>query len=131
MNVYFEGIWCRAKSEYNRYVKKNRCDLAISYSDVFVRLSKNDPEGQYPSKFIVSLQLQKNIRDLILKSNKDKLKIIYMFNSLNYETIKNLKTFLTGFDISLEYNLTIIESIEKPASNISALFDQIYYVKDD
>lgn len=131
MNVYFEGIWCRAKSEYNRYVKKNECDLAISYSDVFVRLSKNDPEGQYPSKFIVSLQIQKNIRDLIFKSNKDKLKIIYMFDSLNYETIKNLKTFLAGFNISLYYDLTIIESIEKPKPEIAELFNKINYVKDD
>lgn len=131
MNLFLEGIWCRTKSQFDRYINKNNYDLIISYPDISIRLSKNDPDGEYPSDFFISLHTQKLIRNLILNSEKDSLNIAYMFKELNFESVNNLKIFLNGFNINLYYYLIIIENIKNPSKKILNSFNKIIQIEDD
>ena len=133
MFLKVEGVWCKTKTEFDRFARSEQHDLAISFSDIQTRLVKSDPYGQEPSETIISLYIMKMVSK-ILEGRKEleNTKIVYMFKHLNPETVDNFKEYIASFeDYQLEYNLTVINRTDYPKRGVLSKFDNVKFVEND
>ena len=72
-------VWCKRRSEFDRYAKSEDYDTVISYSDIYGRLLKSDPYGNEPSDVIISLYIEKVLRGVFENPevNKDH-RLVYL-----------------------------------------------------
>lgn len=131
MLIILDGVWCRSKSEFNRFTNRFKYDKIISYPDIYTKLAKSDPDYTRPSNFIVSLEVQKIIYNLAKSTYSQNLKIAYMFEQIETKPIENLKSFLQTFNTELYFRLNIIEDAKMPEQQVINLFDQIKFIDDD
>ena len=96
MKLHVEGVWCKTRTEFERLAKSGEYDLTVSYFDIFNRLIKSDPYSKEPSDIIVSLYIRKLIQRLLsdtLEKEKEGAKILYMFKTLDTESVSGFKDF--------------------------------------
>lgn len=126
-------IWCKTRSEFDRYVKSENYDLVISYSDIYGRLLKSDPYGNEPSDVIISLYIEKMLRTLFEDEKCCKgQRLVYLLKNLDQETISNFKEFVSSMtDESYEVGLTIINRCDYPKKGVLSKFDNVRFIDND
>jgi len=130
MDLKIDGIWCKTKTEFNRYVKSEDYDVVVSYSDIYSRLLKSDPYGNEPSDVIVTLHIEKMFRGLLEKDNESP-RAAYLFKTLNQETVENLRDFISLLSESYKLDLTIINRCDYPEIGVLSKFDNVKFIDND
>jgi len=130
MDLKIDGIWCKTKTEFNRYVKSEDYDVIVSYSDIYSRLLKSDPYGNEPSDVIVTLHIEKMFRSLLEKDNNSP-KAAYLFKNLNQETVENFRGFIGLMSSSYQLDLTIINRCDYPEIGVLSKFDNVKFIDND
>jgi hypothetical protein len=146
MKLKVECIWCKTKTEFNRFAKftksqedydKSKTQI-ISYNDISDRLSKSDPYGAEPSETIVALHIQKLIKNLINKNKNledytvdDTANITYLLKNLNKENVVNFKNFLGEISGGVEFDLVVINREEGLDPGVLSKFDNVKFLDND
>lgn len=130
MDLKIDGIWCKTKTEFNRYVKSEDYDVIVSYSDIYSRLLKSDPYGNEPSEVIITLHIEKMFR-VLLEKNHDSPKAAYLFKDLNQETVENFRDFIGLMSKSYQLDLTIINRCDYPKIDVLSRFDNVKFIDND
>jgi hypothetical protein len=130
MNLKIDGIWCKTKTEFNRYVKAEDYDVIVSYSDIYSRLLKSDPYGNEPSDIIVTLHIEKMFRCL-LEREQESHRAAYLFKSLDQETVDNFRDFISLMSEEYQLDLTIINRCDYPKKGVLSKFDNVKFIDND
>ena len=135
MKLHVEGVWCKTRTEFERLAKSGNYDLIVSYFDIFNRLIKSDPYSKEPSDIIVSLYIRKLIQRLIddaLESEKDQAKILYMFKTLDGDSVLGFKEFVNDlFEDPFDLDLIIINRCDYPKRGVLSKFDNVRFIDHD
>jgi hypothetical protein len=135
MTFKVEGVWCKTKTEFEKLYRSNNYDLAVSYSDIYNRLMKSDPYNEEPSDVIISLYIRKIVKRAIeskLASDIPDLSIVYMFNTLDQESVSGLQEFMTDlFKEEFEMNLVVINRQDFPKQGVLSKFDNVRFIDND
>lgn len=133
MLLKVEGVWCKTRTEFDKFARSEQHDLAISFSDIQARLVKSDPYSQEPSETIISLYIMRLINKVMAERKlTEETKIVYMFKNLDRETVCNFKEFMDSFqDSTLEFNLTIINRTDYPKKGVLSKFTNVKFVEND
>ena len=146
MKLKVECIWCKTKTEFNKFAKETKQqedydkvkNQIISYNDISDRLSKSDPYGAEPSETIVALHIQKLIKNLINKnknledySEEDTANITYLLKNLNKENVVNFKNFLGEISGGVEFDLVVINRDEGLDPTVLSKFDNVKFLDND
>lgn len=135
MKLHVEGVWCKTRTEFERLAKSGDYDLIVSYFDIFNRLIKSDPYSKEPSDIIVSLYIRKLIQRLIddaLESEKDQAKILYMFKTLDGDSVLGFKEFVNDlFEDPFDLDLIIINRCDYPKRGVLSKFDNVRFIDHD
>ena len=109
--------------------------MIVSYFDIFNRLIKSDPYSKEPSDIIVSLYIRKLIQRLIddaLESEKDQAKILYMFKTLDGNSVLGFKEFVNDlFKDPFDLDLIIINRCDYPKRGVLSKFDNVRFIDHD
>jgi len=133
MLLKVEGVWCKTRTEFDRFARSEKHDLAISFSDIHARLVKSDPYNNEPSDTIISLYIMRMVSKL-LEERKiyENTRILYMFKNLDRETVCNFKDYIGSFEAyELEFNLTVINRTDYPKRGVLTQFDNVKFVEND
>lgn len=135
MNFKIEGIWCKTKTEFDKLYKSHNYDLAVSYPDIYSRLMKSDPYSEEPSDVIISLYIRKTVKkaiELKLANGDPEFNLIYMFNTLDVNSVSGLKDFMSDvFGTDFEMNLTIINRSDFPKHGVLSKFNNVRFIDND
>lgn len=135
MKLHVEGVWCKTRTEFERLAKSGDYDLIVSYFDIFNRLIKSDPYSKEPSDIIVSLYIRKLIQRLIddaVESEKDQAKILYMFKTLDGDSVLGFKEFVNDlFEDPFDLDLIIINRCDYPKRGVLSKFDNVRFIDHD
>lgn len=135
MKLHVEGVWCKTRTEFERLAKSGDYDLIVSYFDIFNRLIKSDPYSKEPSDIIVSLYIRKLIQRLIddaIESEKDQAKILYMFKTLDGDSVLGFKEFVNDlFEDPFDLDLIIINRCDYPKRGVLSKFDNVRFIDHD
>jgi len=133
MNLKIEGVWCKTRTEFDKLSKAGDYDLSVSYYDIFNRLVKSDPSSAEPSNIIISIYIR-NIIEKVLEGLDDKedVKILYMFKTLNAETVNNFRDFINDMIVDpCELDLLVINRCDYPKSGVLSKFDNVRFIDND
>lgn len=146
MKLKVDCIWCKNKTQFNKLAKEIRKQddfdktktQIISYNEVCDRLSKSDPFGYVPSDTLISLQIQKMIRNLIEKNKKsetyqeeDTASITYLLKNLDKDNVLNFKNFLSDISGGLEFDLVVISREDNLDPSVLSKFDNVKFLDND
>jgi len=146
MKLKVDCIWCKNKTQFNKLAKEIRKQedfdktktQIISYNEVCDRLSKSDPLGHVPSDTLISLQIQKMIRNLIEKNKKsenyqeeDTASITYLLKNLDKDNVLNFKNFLSDISGGLEFDLVVISREDNLDPSVLSKFDNVKFLDND
>jgi hypothetical protein len=133
MNLKVEGVWCKTRTEFDKLSKTNEYDLSLSYFDIFNRLIKNDPNSHEPSNVIISIYIRKAIEKTLEDlSDREDIKILYMFKNLDSETVSNFREFIDGLvESPCDLNLIVINRCDFPKSGVLSKFDNVRFLDND
>lgn len=135
MTFKVEGVWCKTKTDFEKLYRSNGYDLAVSYSDIHSRLMKSDPYNEEPSDVIISLYIRKMVKKAInckLESEGDELSIVYMFNTLDQDSVVGLSSFMSElFDSEFELNLVVINREDYPTQGVLSKFNNVRFIEND
>ena len=146
MKLKVECIWCKNKTQFNKLAREIRKqegfdkvkNQIISYNEVSDRLCKSDPFGHVPSDTIISLQIQKMIKNLIDKNKKledyqeeDTANITYLLKNLDKDNVLNFKNFLSEISGGLEFDLVVINREDNLDPSVLSKFDNVKFIDND
>jgi len=147
MNLKVECIWCKTKTDFNRFARKTKKsedydkfkNQIISYNEIGDRLSKSDPYGNTPSEALVALHIQKLIRNLVNKNRRveeekeedQTAKVTYLLKNLNQENVLNFKSFINEIADGVEFELVVINREDKLDPKVLSKFDNVRIVDND
>lgn len=135
MNLKVEGVWCKTRSEFEKFSKAGDYDLTISHFDIVNRLVKSDPYNEEPSDIIVSLYIRKLIQKLIVdkeESGAEGATLLYMFKNLDTPSVTNFKDFVTYLaEDQINMDLVIINRCDYPTKGVLSKFDNVRFIDND
>lgn len=147
MNLKVECIWCKTKTDFNRFARETKKsedydkfkNQIISYNEIGDRLSKSDPYGNTPSEALVALHIQKLIRNLVNKNRRveeekeedQTAKVTYLLKNLNQENVLNFKSFINEIADGVEFELVVINREDKLDPKVLSKFDNVRIVDND
>jgi len=133
MNLKIEGVWCKTRTEFDKLSKAGDYDLSVSYYDIFNRLVKSDPNSAEPSNIIISIYIRKSIEKVLEDlDDKEDVKILYMFKTLNAETVNNFRDFINDMIVDpCELDLLVINRCDYPKSGVLSKFDNVRFIDND
>ena len=147
MNLKVECIWCKTKTDFNRFARETKKsddydkfkNQIISYNEIGDRLSKSDPYGNTPSETLVALHIQKLIRNLVNKNRRveeeveedQTAKVTYLLKNLNQENVLNFKNFINEIADGVEFELIVINREDKLDPKVLSKFDNVRIVDND
>lgn len=133
MNLKIEGVWCKTRTEFDKLSKAGDYDLSVSYYDIFNRLVKSDPSSAEPSNIIISIYIRNSIEKVLEDlDDKENVKILYMFKTLNAETVNNFRDFINDMIIDpCELDLLVINRCDYPKSGVLSKFDNVRFIDND
>jgi hypothetical protein len=147
MNLKVECIWCKTKTDFNRFARETKKseeydkfkNQIISYNEIGDRLSKSDPYGNTPSETLVALHIQKLIRNLVNKNRRveeeveedQTAKVTYLLKNLNQENVLNFKNFINEIADGVEFELVVINREDKLDPKVLSKFDNVRIVDND
>lgn len=132
MTLKVAGIWCKTKSDFDKYIRQEEYDLVISHNEIYSRLLKSDPSDAEPSDVIISLYIQKLFKTIPRKfEGLEEVNIAFLFKNLDSETVSNFKRFISSeFDMG-EMDLIIINRCDYPKKGVLSLFDAVKFIDHD
>lgn len=133
MNLKIEGVWCKTRTEFDKLSKAGDYDLSVSYYDIFNRLVKSDPSSAEPSNIIISIYIRNSIEKVLEDlDDKEDVKILYMFKTLNAETVNNFRDFINDMIVDpCELDLLVINRCDYPKSGVLSKFDNVRFIDND
>jgi len=133
MNLKIEGVWCKTRTEFDKLSKAGNYDLSVSYYDIFNRLVKSDPSSAEPSNIIISIYIRKSIEKVLEDlDDRENVKILYMFKTLNAETVNNFRDFINDMIVDpCELDLLVINRCDYPKSGVLSKFDNVRFIDND
>lgn len=133
MNLKIEGVWCKTRTEFDKLSKAGDYDLSVSYYDIFNRLVKSDPNSAEPSNIIISIYIRNSIEKVLEDlDDKEDVKILYMFKTLNAETVNNFRDFINDMIVDpCELDLLVINRCDYPKSGVLSKFDNVRFIDND
>jgi len=135
MTFKIEGVWCKTKTEFEKLYRSHNYDLAVSYSDIYSRLMKSDPYNEEPSDVIISLYIRRMVKkaiELKLTEEAPELNVIYLFNTLDANSVSGLKDFMSEvFGADFEMNLTIVNRSDFPKHGVLSKFNNVRFIDND
>jgi len=133
MNLKIEGVWCKTRTEFDKLSKAGDYDLSVSYYDIFNRLVKSDPSSAEPSNIIISIYIRKSIEKVLEDlDDREDVKILYMFKTLNAETVNNFRDFINDMIVDpCELDLLVINRCDYPKSGVLSKFDNVRFIDND
>ena len=133
MNLKIEGVWCKTRTEFDKLSKAGDYDLSVSYYDIFNRLVKSDPSSAEPSNIIISIYIRNSIEKVLEGlDDKEDVKILYMFKTLNAETVNNFRDFINDMIVDpCELDLLVINRCDYPKSGVLSKFDNVRFIDND
>jgi len=133
MNLKIEGVWCKTRTEFDKLSKAGDYDLSVSYYDIFNRLVKSDPNSAEPSNIIISIYIRNSIEKVLEGlDDKEDVKILYMFKTLNAETVNNFRDFINDMIVDpCELDLLVINRCDYPKSGVLSKFDNVRFIDND
>lgn len=133
MNLKIEGVWCKTRTEFDKLSKAGDYDLSVSYYDIFNRLVKSDPNSAEPSNIIISIYIRNSIEKVLEDlDDKEDVKILYMFKTLNTETVNNFRDFINDMIVDpCELDLLVINRCDYPKSGVLSKFDNVRFIDND
>ena len=147
MNLKVECIWCKTKTDFNRFARETKKsedydkfkNQIISYNEIGDRLSKSDPYGNTPSEALVALHIQKLIRNLVNKNRRveeeveedQTAKVTYLLKNSNQENVLNFKNFINEIADGVEFELVVINREDKLDPKVLSKFDNVRIVDND
>ena len=133
MNLKIEGVWCKTRTEFDKLSKAGDYDLSVSYYDIFNRLVKSDPSSAEPSNLIISIYIRKSIEKVLEDlDDRENVKILYMFKTLNAETVNNFRDFINDMIVDpCELDLLVINRCDYPKSGVLSKFDNVRFIDND
>jgi hypothetical protein len=133
MNLKIEGVWCKTRTEFDKLSKAGDYDLSVSYYDIFNRLVKSDPSSAEPSNIIISIYIRKSIEKVLEDlDDRENVKILYMFKTLNAETVNNFRDFINDMIVDpCELDLLVINRCDYPKSGVLSKFDNVRFIDND
>lgn len=133
MNLKIEGVWCKTRTEFDKLSKAGDYDLSVSYYDIFNRLVKSDPSSAEPSNIIISIYIRKIIEKVLEDlDDRENVKILYMFKTLNAETVNNFRDFINDMIVDpCELDLLVINRCDYPKSGVLSKFDNVRFIDND
>ena len=133
MNLKIEGVWCKTRTEFDKLSKAGDYDLSVSYYDIFNRLVKSDPSSAEPSNIIISIYIRKSIEKVLEGlDDRENVKILYMFKTLNAETVNNFRDFINDIIVDpCELDLLVINRCDYPKSGVLSKFDNVRFIDND
>lgn len=132
MTLKVAGIWCKTKSDFDKYIRQEEYDLVISHNEIYSRLLKSDPSDAEPSDVIISLYIQKLFRSIPKKfEGLEEVNIAFLFKNLDGETVSNFKDFISSEFEMDELDLIIINRCDYPKKGVLSLFDAVKFIDHD
>jgi hypothetical protein len=133
MNIKIEGVWCKTRTEFDKLSKSGDYDLSVSYYDIFNRLVKSDPDNTEPSNIIISIYIRKIIQKVLLNlGEQEDVKILYMFKSLNADTVGGFRDFINDMsDEVCELDLLVVNRCDFPKTGVLSKFDNVRFIDND
>jgi len=133
MNLKIEGVWCKTRTEFDKLSKAGDYDLSVSYYDIFNRLVKSDPSSAEPSNIIISIYIRKSIEKVLEDlDDRENVKILYMFKTLNADTVNNFRDFINDMIVDpCELDLLVINRCDYPKSGVLSKFDNVRFIDND
>lgn len=142
MNLKVQCIWCKTKTDFNRFARNTKKsedydkskNQIISYNEIGERLSKNDPYGNQPSDTLIGLHIQKIIKTLINKNEgikEESANVTYLLKNLNQDNVNNFKNFLSSVSEGIEFDLVVINRSKDVDPVVLSKFDNVKFIEDD
>lgn len=132
MTLKVAGIWCKTKSDFDKYIRQEEYDLVISHNEIYNRLLKSDPSDAEPSDVIISLYIQKLFKTIPRKfEGLEEVNIAFLFKNLDSETVSNFKRFISSEFEMDEMDLIIINRCDYPKKGVLSLFDAVKFIDHD
>jgi hypothetical protein len=132
MTLKVAGIWCKTKSDFDKYIRQEEYDLVISHNEIYSRLLKSDPSDAEPSDVIISLYIQKLFKTIPRKfEGLEEVNIAFLFKNLDSETVSNFKRFISSEFEMGEMDLIIINRCDYPKKGVLSLFDAVKFIDHD
>ncbi len=132
MTLNIEGVWCNAKTDFDRYIRNNTFDVVISHPDIYSRLLKSDPSDKEPSDLIISLYIQKTFKNIPNKfADAGEVSVAFLFKNLDRETINNFKEFTSSIFEDIKIDLIIINKVDYPKTGVLSEFDSVRFIEND
>jgi len=132
MTLKVAGIWCKTKSDFDKYIRQEEYDLVISHNEIYSRLLKSDPSDAEPSDVIISLYIQKLFKSIPKKfEGLEEVNIAFLFKNLDSETVSNFKRFISSEFEMGEMDLIIINRCDYPKKGVLSLFDAVKFIDHD
>jgi len=132
MTLKVAGIWCKTKSDFDKYIRQEEYDLVISHNEIYSRLLKSDPSDAEPSDVIISLYIQKLFKTIPKKfEGLEEVNIAFLFKNLDSETVSNFKRFISSEFEMGEMDLIIINRCDYPKKGVLSLFDAVKFIDHD
>lgn len=132
MTLKVAGVWCKTKSDFDKFARNKDFDLVISHNEIFTRLLKSDPEDNEPSDVIISLYIQKLFRNIENKfEGKERVEVAFLFKNLDGETIINFREFIDGLFSKNYVDLIIINRCDYPKRGVLSKFDAVKFIDHD
>jgi len=132
MTLKVAGIWCKTKSDFDKYIRQEEYDLVISHNEIYSRLLKSDPSDAEPSDVIISLYIQKLFKSIPKKfEGLEEVNIAFLFKNLDSETVSNFKRFISNEFEMGEMDLIIINRCDYPKKGVLSLFDAVKFIDHD
>lgn len=132
MTLKVAGIWCKTKSDFDKYIRQEEYDLVISHNEIHNRLLKSDPNDTEPSDVIISLYIQKLFKSIPKKfEGLEEVNVAFLFKNLDKETISNFREFVSSEHEMEELDLIIINRCDYPKKGVLSLFDAVKFIDHD
>ena len=132
MILNIEGVWCNAKTDFDKYIRSNNFDVVVSHPDIYTRLLKSDPSDKEPSDLIISLYIQKTFKNIPNKfADADNVQVAFLFKNLDRETINNFKEFTSSIFEDIKIDLIIINKVDYPKTGVLSEFDSVRFIEHD
>lgn len=132
MILNIEGVWCNAKTDFDKYIRSNNFDVVVSHPDIYTRLLKSDPSDKEPSDLIISLYIQKTFKNIPNKfADTDNVQVAFLFKNLDRETINNFKEFTSSIFEDIKIDLIIINKVDYPKTGVLSEFDSVRFIEHD
>lgn len=132
MTLKIAGVWCRAKSDFDKYVRRENYDLVISHNDIFSRLLKSDPNDSEPSETIISLYISKLFKNIPVKfEGLEQVNVVFLFKNLDNQTVSNFRGFIEKIFDDSQIDLIIIDRCDYPKKGVLSQFDTVKFIDHD